>query len=478
MTRWLLWLISGTAYAQMGGGFVPSNGPVTPGAVATFSDLTGCQYNASTPSLTDTQQAAVQCDSTGHVIPGLAFDRVVTGNITAACASGSGCAAGTTVQINVNGTSVIGYETHGTWVATMTTDVSYDATCSSSPGTANWYQTGSIDTDQNETVYLVSWTNANNGDPWVMPIAGAQCARLRASAYTSGTVNVTLDASIGAAAAWVIPTGNTPSGNADFGSPIKVGAKYNATAPTFSDGNRTDLQSDINGNLMTVVNGGIGFPMVNRTDVSTTVTATGNSSSLDSAGLGSGDFLINVTAISGTTPSIQIGIQVSDDNSNWITVFLQKQITATGILTIPAIRLTTRYYRINWVVAGATPSVTFSVTTTLKAAPRTGAQRSVFRYADLNLAANGNASTAFEADDCVNLGVVLVRSADGGPNANVQIFASVDNAKFFTISSNIAANAGTTNASSLAALPWRFYEIQVIAHANSGNTADIQWSCN
>lgn len=43
--------------------------------------------------------------------------------------------------------------------------------------------------------------------------------------------------------------GTIASASADSGNPLKVGSKYNASAPTFTDGNRADLQSDVNGNL-------------------------------------------------------------------------------------------------------------------------------------------------------------------------------------------------------------------------------------
>lgn len=39
------------------------------------------------------------------------------------------------------------------------------------------------------------------------------------------------------------------SGAADSGNPVKVGGKYNATPPTLDDGDRGDIQLDVNGNL-------------------------------------------------------------------------------------------------------------------------------------------------------------------------------------------------------------------------------------
>lgn len=44
-------------------------------------------------------------------------------------------------------------------------------------------------------------------------------------------------------------SGDVASGSADSGNPVKVGAKYNATQPTFTDGQRADMQVDSRGNL-------------------------------------------------------------------------------------------------------------------------------------------------------------------------------------------------------------------------------------
>lgn len=44
-----------------------SDGPVTPGTVATYSSLAGGQYNSSAPTLTAAQQSALQLDSSGNL---------------------------------------------------------------------------------------------------------------------------------------------------------------------------------------------------------------------------------------------------------------------------------------------------------------------------------------------------------------------------------------------------------------------------
>lgn len=50
--------------------------------------------------------------------------------------------------------------------------------------------------------------------------------------------------------------GTKASGTADAGRPVKVGGKYNATPPTFTDGDRADLQVDVNGQVKVVVGAG------------------------------------------------------------------------------------------------------------------------------------------------------------------------------------------------------------------------------
>jgi hypothetical protein len=46
-----------------------------------------------------------------------------------------------------------------------------------------------------------------------------------------------------------IAGGNVADNGADSGNPVKVGGKYNASAPTYADGDRADLQTTVNGFL-------------------------------------------------------------------------------------------------------------------------------------------------------------------------------------------------------------------------------------
>lgn len=91
-------------------------------------------------------------------------------------------------------------------------------------------------------------------------------------------------------------------------------------------------------------------------------TASGNSGTL--TGYGPATSLraqLNVTAASGTTPTLNVIIEDSLDGTNWNTVgtFAQKTAAAREVINI-----TTPFsdlLRVTWTVGGTTPSFTFAV---------------------------------------------------------------------------------------------------------------------
>jgi hypothetical protein len=70
--------------------------------------------------------------------------------------------------------------------------------------------------------------------------------------------------------------------------------------------------------------------------------------------------LLNVTAASGTTPSLTVVIEHSADNSTWVThtSFAAKTTTGTERKVISALD---RYVRATWTISGTTPSFTFGL---------------------------------------------------------------------------------------------------------------------
>lgn len=91
-------------------------------------------------------------------------------------------------------------------------------------------------------------------------------------------------------------------------------------------------------------------------------TATGNSGALSGWGIASTiRAQLDVTAASGTTPTLDVLIEDTLDGTNWNTVgtFAQKVTTGREVINITA--PFSEKIRISWTIAGTTPSFTFAV---------------------------------------------------------------------------------------------------------------------
>ncbi|MDQ3760981.1 MAG: hypothetical protein M3460_04580 [Actinomycetota bacterium] len=91
-------------------------------------------------------------------------------------------------------------------------------------------------------------------------------------------------------------------------------------------------------------------------------TATGNSGTL--SGYGGANTLraqLDVTAASGTSPTLDVVIQDTLDGTNWNTVGTFAQKTATGREVINVTTAFADRLRVLYTIGGTTPSFTFSV---------------------------------------------------------------------------------------------------------------------
>jgi hypothetical protein len=89
-------------------------------------------------------------------------------------------------------------------------------------------------------------------------------------------------------------------------------------------------------------------------------TASGNGASQDMGAKGSARLTLDVTAASGTTPTLDVTLQTSEDALTWRTLgtFAQKTIVSAERKSFGG---ADRYVRALWVIAGTTPSFTFTV---------------------------------------------------------------------------------------------------------------------
>ena len=71
--------------------------------------------------------------------------------------------------------------------------------------------------------------------------------------------------------------------------------------------------------------------------------------------------MINITAVSGTVPTLVVSYQVSpDDGTTWFTKSSTATLNATGQTLVTLPDTIGRFYRLNAVIGGTTPSFTFA----------------------------------------------------------------------------------------------------------------------
>ena len=155
----------------------------------------------------------------------------------------SGSAPTNALVVNTSGRGTLILNITGTWVATLVTE--------GNVGDGNWVDVPSLSLQGAKASPITANMTA------VISPAGFTSLRLRASSYISGTVNISWNQSR-ANGNLVLVAGNVPSGTADVGNPIKIGGVYNATLPIYSDGQRTEIQTDLNGRIVTSAITGFG----------------------------------------------------------------------------------------------------------------------------------------------------------------------------------------------------------------------------
>ena len=328
-------------------------GSATGGTAATSSQLIGGIYNSAPPALTTGQQAAIQLDSSGRILPSFYPTQSVSGTI-----AGNG---NLLAQGSLNGYSGIVFEISGTWVSTLTCqgsngiayypvdvinlsnpsagptqtittnglyyapvnylnmelvssgyvsgtvtmvatlhvisptiagvatatdlDKSTSGTIAALNGTVvlpinglstvnisvtgTWVATITFEAQSGDGVWnALAAANPNGGDnvstatvneTYTLGVGGFTQVRVRASAYTSGTIAITMNGSVGDQQTLAVdPNGNqqqvgdSAAGAADSGSnPIKIGGVYNSAVQTLSNGERGALQLDPRSFLIT-----------------------------------------------------------------------------------------------------------------------------------------------------------------------------------------------------------------------------------
>lgn len=161
------------------------------------------------------------------------------------------------------------------------------------------------------------------------------------SAISANSLPVVIASDQGAVA--VTPAGNVASGAADSGNPQKVGGVYNSTLPTFTTGQRADLQLTSRGHLVgSVVTTAAGADAASNTvGVMIGLSGTGSSVMVNQNAFngatwdrlrGNVDQTVGITA-SGVTTT-QTGADQTNYNGRGLIVVLDMTSVGTGSVTL------------------------------------------------------------------------------------------------------------------------------------------------
>lgn len=304
--------------------------------------------------LTDTQLRATAVDVSLASLPALATGANVIGGVTQSgtwnvgvtgnveitndagnaipvnqagvTATGSLGALNATQALSLTGASGWAIDVRGTFVGTITFQGTIDGT--------NWFSISVVPAGGGVNVAAVTTTTAVGA--WVGSANGMQQVRANMTAYTSGSATIVLRAMQAVGVVQNYPTGQTTQ-------PVS-----GTVTATVSNATVTSANLGISGIIADVASAAL----------ATTTTTVAFTPTFGC----SYEVNIPVTAVSGTTPTLDVRIEESDDTAgNWFTVYEFPRITATGIYRSPKLPLTGNRVRYVQTVTGTTPSFTRAI---------------------------------------------------------------------------------------------------------------------
>ena len=177
--------------------------------------------------------------------------------------------------------------------------------------------------------------------------------------------------------------------------------------------------------------------------VSAAITTTATSAAIAMTNIQSCAFEVTVTAVSGTTPTMDVVVQQSLDNgTTWKDLYHFERITANGYYVSPLMTIDGTHIRYVRTVAGTTPSFTNTVWRTQKSIPAKKISKLIERTFNVN---SGNPSSAVVMaegmDKCqlvVNMGAITTTA----PQFTIE--GSEDGTNFVLIDTALTSVASST----------------------------------
>lgn len=192
---------------------------------------------------------------------------------------------------------------------------------------------------------------------------------------------------------------------------------------------------------------GVGFAMQtwNTIDVaSAAITTTTTTATITPTNTQSCEFNVIVSAVSGTTPTLDVTIEESDDaGGNWYPVYAFQRITAVGQYRSPLIQLTGSRLRYAQTITGTTPSFTRAVNRNNFSVK--GLNLKNFYDRTINLTTLNATTPTYFVDGADNFYVTLVTTGST-TGAVVTMEGSVDTTNWYSLTGTpLSTGTGNTN---------------------------------
>lgn len=195
--------------------------------------------------------------------------------------------------------------------------------------------------------------------------------------------------------------------------------------------------------VSTVTNGNLGFPSIIADVASAAITSTATTSAITPTFGVSYSVVVPVTASGGTTPTLDITVEESDDSgTNWYPVYSFPRITGTGIWRSPQISFNGNRIRYVQTVTGSGATFTRSIQRLQASEVITPIRQLIDRT--ISLTTLSSTTPALIVSNCRNVGLVINIGAASTPPA-LEIQGSDDGGvSWYTIGTALTAVANST----------------------------------
>lgn len=177
---------------------------------------------------------------------------------------------------------------------------------------------------------------------------------------------------------------------------------------------------------------------------SAALTASGNTAAISNA-LGNGfQVNVNVSAVSGTSPTLDFRVEESfDGGTNWVTLYEMQRITSVGNYNTPILRASGRHIRYVQTIGGTSPSFTRAVIRNILPFMPSEPQKRIVDRTIVPNTLNSTTPTLFQGA-ANNVQLVVNMGAITTTAPSFQIEGSEDGANFYPIGSPLTGVASST----------------------------------